>query len=723
MTTSFPSAFPVARDDIGPPRGSSVDNAINYWDFVVALFRAKWLIAFCGIALGAIAAFISLNITPTYTATAQILLKTRQEQVINIANVIDNPNFTDTAIVSELAVITSPANLLEVARRLNLQNFAEFNPELETPSPLSSAIANARQTVRALISPSGDSGEPPPPDQIAAAILARKLHVQQFGVSYIIEIEAISRSPRLAAAIANTVAEVYIENQIAAKINANQRAFEWLSTNEEDLRQRLQEAERALEELRTQTLPDGTFSVGVLEQQRGQMTAALVAAYADAAAATATAERFESLLATGDLSAAMQFATSPRLNALVASRDAALQQQATLLRRSEQRGGDLVQIEQTLAEINGEILEETSQLSRSLRARIQMAEERSSALRDQLIALERTVLKVTGQNLDLRSTERQVEAQRAVYDRFLMRLVETRERGDLQEPDASIIANAGAPNSPSAPKRTLLVAIGLFLGCGGAAVLVLAREARRDVFRSAEEAEAKVGLPMLASLPAGLSKNPSWPIDPPRETLGALARLTTLTDATVTSGRARSILITSVLPDEGAAELTLSMAASYAADRARVVVIDCLPTSRDALKRAAALFDLPDRRRGAPSFRVFRPKETPPALRQLPFAEEMRNEIEALQADYDRILLCAPPMLAMSRVLTVGRGFDAAVLTFRWDSTPKGALVAAVEDARKLALPVAGLVMTDVNFKVAAAYGYAGARAADRKLEMFADRA
>ncbi len=721
MNTPFPQQYPGRGEVVPSPRPTPSD-AIDYWSYVLALWRGKYLIAATGLAAAVAMAAASFTVTPVFTAKTQILLTTRQAQVINIANVVDNPEYTDTAILSELTIILSPPILAEVTQRLNLASVPEFNPDLQEPDPIADTIKALRQGFRDLINPPSGDSEAASPEAVAAGILSGKVSVSQFGTSYILEIQAQSQYPKLAAAIANTVAEVYIESQIEEKLDANQRAVDWLTDTELSLRGRLQETERALEVQRAALFPNDVLSLDVLNQQRGALTGALVTANADRAAAMARAERFDALVGEGDLSAAMQFGTSNRLAGLVEKREAARQQRSALARRDESRSADIAQLDIAVAEAEAQIADEAAQISRGLAAQIEATEARAASLRGDLLALERIILEATISNLDLSAAQRELDAKRAVYDRVLNRLTETRERGELQDPDAKVVSAAWPPEAPSAPKRALLTMLGLVLGCGAASGWVLLREARREIFRTGDEVEAKTGAPVIAVLPKGLARaRGSWMLAPPIEASAALRKMRTLLDASHRDGAARLILATSVLPGEGAPELCVALARICAEDGQRAVIVDCLPIGDSKLKGVAVPPESGADGRTLRNFHVMRfVSETMHGGRRRPFAEEFQDAVSKLLVDYDRIILCAPPVLVGSNIFAVARHVDAALLGFRWEATPQGAVMDALADLRKLGAPLAGLVMTETDFSTAAAYGYAGAGAVGRKLREFA---
>lgn len=718
MTTNF---NPPKTLDLGGEPQRPERRTIDYWSFMVALFRSKFVILGAAAATAFVFLYLSFQITPLYTASTQILLKTRQDQVINIANVIDNPEFTDTAILSELAVLRSPPILLEVARRLDLASVAEFNPELDSPPLMTRIIDSAIKTIRGLFRPKSGDSDPASPDEVAADILAGKVSAEQFGLSYILVVRASSQSPDLAAAIANTVAAVYMESQITEKLQANERALEWLSATESDLRLRLQTAERQLETRRNDVLPERALSLLVLEQQRDRLAAAVIETDAMRAEAQANADRFDQMVTQGDFTAAMQFATSMQMSNLIDRREAALRQRRTLQQSGLTDTPGQQQVEQTIAEIEMAMDGELQQLSTGLQARIDSTRERGTVLRDQLVDLEQTIIQVTNQKLDLLGIEREVDAQRAVYDRFLNRLMETRERGDLQEPDARLVASARPPDAPSSPNRMVMLILGGILGGGLATAVVLFGEARREVFRSADETENRTGYPVLASMPVGLGGIRSWLMNPTYTAAAALNRLAALIDVNQPDGFARTILVTAALPSDRAAECALALARTMAEDGSRIALLDGWPNGAPALKEAMAALAADNEVGGGTGghVEIIQLGTLSPRVTVDPLGQSAHTQIDTILECFDRVVLCAPPILTNARVLFAARRFDAVIMAFRWDKTPQGAVMAAINDARRLGLPLTGLVMVEVNFLITAAYDYRGAEMAHRQIARF----
>lgn len=85
--------------------------------------RLIMLTALVGTFIATAAVF---SMTPLYKATALVLVDPRQTKILQDAEVVGRPGTDSGVIDSEAEMITSPAVLRGVAKKLNLQNDEEF---------------------------------------------------------------------------------------------------------------------------------------------------------------------------------------------------------------------------------------------------------------------------------------------------------------------------------------------------------------------------------------------------------------------------------------------------------------------------------------------------------------------------------------------------------------------------------------------------------------------
>ena len=194
------------------------------------LFSAVFLIV-----VGA-AAIYAFTKTPVYTASASVMIDTRHQTVSESKQVLsDLP--TDTAVVdTEVEVMRSRALVGRVVDALKLTGDREFNSALRPPGfsllprkPRPNTPVEATRQREATID----------------AVIGR-MQIDRRGLTYVINMAMTSTSPAKAAMIANALADRYLTSQLDAKLEATQRANNWLQSRLGNLRQQVTSAEQAV---------------------------------------------------------------------------------------------------------------------------------------------------------------------------------------------------------------------------------------------------------------------------------------------------------------------------------------------------------------------------------------------------------------------------------------------------------------------------------------------
>jgi len=107
-------------------------------------------------------------------------------------------------------------------------------------------------------------------EQAIDSVLGR-LQVNTVGRSLVIDIAFTSESPKLAADVANSLSEQYLESQLDAKSDASQRANKWLNSRIIDLRARVLDAEKLVERYRAKAAAAQGNSSTVSSQQLAEV--------------------------------------------------------------------------------------------------------------------------------------------------------------------------------------------------------------------------------------------------------------------------------------------------------------------------------------------------------------------------------------------------------------------------------------------------------------------
>jgi polysaccharide biosynthesis transport protein len=77
---------------------------------------------------------------------------------------------------------------------------------------------------------------------------------------------------------------------------------------------------------------------------------------------------------------------------------------------------------------------------------------------------------------------------------------------------------------------------------------------------------------------------------------------------------------------------------------------------------------------------------------------------------YDLIVLDTPPLMAVSDAVTLSHAVDATIFLVRWAKTPRKIVRGAIKSFHTLGGKLAGVVLSRVDMRMHAKYGYGDLR-------------
>ncbi|MGH2991216.1 MAG: polysaccharide biosynthesis tyrosine autokinase, partial [Solirubrobacterales bacterium] len=345
-------------------------------------------------------------------------------------------------------------------------------------------------------------------------------------------------------------------------------------------------------------------------------------------------------------------------------------------------------------------------------------------------ALDRLRAEVGQANTDevtLRALEREAEASRALLETFLARSKETGSQEDLQQADATVLSRAGVPQSPSYPRRKLL----LIAAAGGAGflglMLALGVEMLDHGFRSMEQIERQMGAPPLGLVPvigglAKLRRDPDAHILEKPGSAHAEAIRNLYTGLLLSGGEQppKTVLVASALPKEGKTSIALSLAHMLASTGHSVVLVDC-DLRRPAAHKSFGVHFQPglvevllgktsleevlatDPRSGA---RLVPAGEPVPHPADLLGSPQMKRFLAGLAEGRDLVILDSPPVLAVSDARVLARMVDQTLFLVRWGNTRRERAITGWRQLAEAGGKVTGVALTLVDVRRHAQYGY-----------------
>ena len=451
-----------------PVRESS-DRTRPLPDPALALARLRhrpWLAALGG-ALGLAAALAGLpQLTPAYTAAVEILIDPADLRIVeNGIQPSAAPADSGISIAeSQVRVIGSDSVLGRVVRGLDLQHDPEFAKPPSDPGSLGEAVK--RRLGLGVEDGSTD------PALRAVEELRRRTTVRRPERTFVIEVLVRSAGREKSATIANAIAATYFAQETAARAGAAGRASDALTARLGELKGALQGAENRLAGFREERHLVAANGRLLVDQRLGELDQQLTAASVRAADERTRAEQARRLRAVGG-TALPEMLQSPEMRAL-------RQQLADLARTNAETATRLgprhpVVSEQAaqLREIEAAIAREKIRVIDSTLKEADRAAATEDALRRQVERLKGETTASDRALITLRELERDVEAQRTLYESFLRRARETGQQERLDSINMRVISPATPPlgrSWPPSPRVVLPLALvlGLLLGAGSA---------------------------------------------------------------------------------------------------------------------------------------------------------------------------------------------------------------------------------------------------------------
>ncbi|MGE0241479.1 MAG: GumC family protein, partial [Parvibaculaceae bacterium] len=450
-----------------PQQAGSDVASVDMMELLRGIWRRKLFVLLVTLLLGGVASFFVLRETPTYSVEAQVLIDNLETPFSRAApgeGSDARAAFDERDILSQVSVLSSRDLGDRVLKELQLVGKGEFNPLRNGLGKISSILV----AVGFRDNPMKKSLEERAFDRYRNA-----LNVFQVTNSKVVTIRYFAQDPKIAADVANKLAEIYVMSTREAQSEPTGRARDWLAEQIEILRGKVAESEAAAEEFRARAglLKGTTATLGT--QELSELNTQITLAEAARTEAQAKAKTIRSMLDdSGSVEVASDVLNSPFIQRLREQQIALQRNMAELSVTYLPSHPKMVAVRNELAKVDQQLRTEAMKIVAGLEDQARVAATREASLRASLNAAK---AKASTTNLDevkLRALERDAAANRSLLESFLTRYVDasTRQEITAQPGFARIIQRAVPPANPSYPKTgpTIILATlaGLTLGLG-----------------------------------------------------------------------------------------------------------------------------------------------------------------------------------------------------------------------------------------------------------------
>ncbi len=460
------------------PEPESEFSLRDYWHVLHA--HRGMILAFCAVALAATAVF-NYTQAPVYRATATLQIDREQPQSARLedspAQPLEQPDYIET----QYKILKSRTLAKAVMEKLDLAARPEFR----------------RGWFRSSLDPPrrDEQLNPPVVQRFLSAIT-----VSPGKGTRLVDLSVDSVDPTLAARTANTLAEVYLEQNLAAKWDATQKASGWLTQQLVELKAKLERSETGLLDYAAR------HSIIFVEEQTSITTVKLKQLEEELTRAQAARiERQSSLLLVHD--------ALERGGPLPGSLSTDIYRELSLkLAEAEREYSQLLvtfapgypkaqRVKSQIEMLERSLAAEKARMLSAVHENYLAAIEREKLLRDLVLRQTRSVNLLGNDIIQYNILKRDADSDRQLYEGLLHRLKEAGVSAGLRASNIRVVDPAEAPERPYGPKKLQNLAVALAVGLILGVALASVDEHLSTVVRTPEEVERLIGLCLLAVVP------------------------------------------------------------------------------------------------------------------------------------------------------------------------------------------------------------------------------
>lgn len=346
----------------------------------------------------------------------------------------------------------------------------------------------------------------------------------------------------------------------------------------------------------------------------------------------------------------------------------------------------------------------------------QMLEERA-ALERRLAELQSGITTLPETQREVINLNRNLEVAQAAYFELMNRSQELRVLSASQIGSVRIIDDAATQLDAVAPRSNRIMVLATLLGMMSGAALVMLRNWLRRGVNGVEEIE-RIGLPVYGTinLATGRSKQKAAfgslqliaRDDPDDIVVEAFRSLRTSLHFAMLDAQTKSILFTSSAPGAGKSFVSANLAVVAAQSGQRVCLIDAdmrrgtqrkyfgLPRNMPGLSDYLAEdhgIDEVLHRSDIDNLFLIPPGVFPPNPSELLMRRRLPDLIKALDPHFDLVIFDAPPVLAVTDAVVIGRHAGSAIVIARHDVTPVGELEAVKKSFANAGVPLKAAIL------------------------------
>ncbi|HBB89349.1 MAG TPA: hypothetical protein DC047_17225 [Blastocatellia bacterium] len=728
------------------PYGTSGSEPTTLRDYLFVVLKRKWLILSLVLVITSLVTIQSFRAPSIYEGETTIRIEQRPMSVLQTKEIVitgqNDPNFWGT----QLKLLENPALARQVVLTLDLQhNPAFFGGQTQGgvfsslrrifSKPKKATVAPAAPAGLVVVGESEVTGDSLTPEQLAElepyedGIIAGEA-VEAVTNTNLVKIRFVHSDPELAQKIANTLAEVFVNNNLQRATAGSSKAEDVLAKEIASYQTKIkQEQEAQFNYAKNHNLPLTIDASSNLEVARlSTLSSQLLQAENDRKLIQAqleAARREKDPFSIPDVNASARVdKLRDRISALKEKRDALL-----IVYTSE--WPEVKKIDAQLKGLEAELAKAPPEIVTSIQRRYEAAVSRENLLRRSYEQQKGTTTQQTRDQIDLIALTQGLETDKQYLNTLLQRQRELQVTSGDRSNEVNIATYSRLPKEPIGPQRLRNIFIAFLLSLGAGIGLAFLLDFLDDTVKTVDDIDRYLHLPALALIPAsrergrliGTGPSPEGPSDTTALALVHDARspiaesyrhLRTSLLLSSAGQPPKTILVTSSQPSEGKTTTTINTAFMLAQTGAEVLVVDCdlrrprlhahfnAPNNKGLTNWLSGETDIDNLMQtlpAQPNLKFLTSGPVPPNPAELLGSDEMRKLLGILSERFSHIVLDSPPAISFTDASILSTMVDGVVLVVHGGKSSRAVVRRAKQQLLDVGAHIFGVVLNNVKLE------------------------
>ncbi|MEP6715542.1 MAG: polysaccharide biosynthesis tyrosine autokinase [Terriglobia bacterium] len=686
------------------PEPESADNTTPFSHYLWMISRHKWrLLLFVGIAVAA-TIIVSSRLTPYYESTATLDVDRMAPQSVigqDSAGARASVSDTDAFLTTQLQLIKSDSVLRPVAQKLKI-----IPPAVAAKDP--------------------SHGEAP--------VSLNYLSVARPAKTNLLLISYRSPDPVFAAAVANEVANSYINHSYEIRFQATEKQSTFMASQLDGLKARMERSQMALSQFEKElNVISPEEKTNILSARLQQLNTAWTTSQGDRVAKEAAAKSVHSGTVEA-LEASQQGEQLRKLSDRIAE---ASEKFATLKTQFLPNHPEYKKAQSQESELKQQFESLKQNIQKRIDSEYAEALDREKQLGAAVAQVKGEFDSLNSKSVEYHALKRDADADKTVYDELTKKINEAGINAGFQGSSIRMADRARPARTPIYPRTRfnalLAFVASTFLGI----VVIFVSESMDHTLRDPDQIQRQLQTEVLGALPVVKAWRGHLPGAKSGDEAGHRPffgtgtgntyeeAVRTLRDSILlpnAESRPRTLLLTSATPREGKTTTAVHLAVVHSQQKRRTLIIDGdlrrpgvyqhVGLNNDkglsnVVNGEAEWRDLLQNPEGLPYLSVL--VAGPPSRKAADgLGETLRQLLAEAVNEYDLIICDAPPLLGFAESLQIAALVDGVVVVALAGQTERTAVASVLSNLKRLKANVIGLALNEVRSDMSERYYYYG---------------